>query len=376
MRIVQLLPELNEGGVERGTMELSREFVKLGHESIVISNGGKLVDVIENDGGKHIKFDVASKNILTVPWRIYKLRELLRDLRPDIIHARSRVTAWLAYLANKTLHIPFVTTVHGLNSVNKYSEIMTKGDKVICVSEVVQDYIIKNYNIDKGKTIIIQRGVDANLFNLENVDTNFMSNFKKQFNLDGKFIVTSVGRITWLKDYETFIKSIAIAKKEIPNIVGLIVGGYRIDKKEYFESLIELARQEEIEDSVIFTGSISKIAEVYCLSDILVNASLKMGNVGRTVSESLAMNTPVIATTFEGLNNIIKDGINGYVIKNQDVDDLSSKIIKLYKNMPSNIKDTLPSEFTLKVMTESTISVYKSLLMKSIDNNLLGSDKL
>jgi glycosyltransferase involved in cell wall biosynthesis len=101
-----------------------------------------------------------------------------------------------------------------------------------------------------------------------------------------------------------------------------------------------------------------------------------MGNVGRTVSESLAMNTPVIATTFEGLNNIIKDGINGYVIKNQDVDDLSSKIIKLYKNMPSNIKDTLPSEFTLKVMTESTISVYKSLLMKSIDNNLLGSDKL
>jgi glycosyltransferase involved in cell wall biosynthesis len=376
MRIVQLLPELNEGGVERGTMELSREFVKLGHESIVISNGGKLVDVIENDGGKHIKFDVASKNILTVPWRIYKLRELLRDLRPDIIHARSRVPAWLAYLANKTLHIPFVTTVHGLNSVNKYSEIMTKGDKVICVSEVVQDYIIKNYNIDKGKTIIIQRGVDANLFNLENVDTNFMSNFKKQFNLDGKFIVTSVGRITWLKDYETFIKSIAIAKKEIPNIVGLIVGGYRIDKKEYFESLIELARQEEIEDSVIFTGSISKIAEVYCLSDILVNASLKMGNVGRTVSESLAMNTPVIATTFEGLNNIIKDGINGYVIKNQDVDDLSSKIIKLYKNMPSNIKDTLPSEFTLKVMTESTISVYKSLLMKSIDNNLLGSDKL
>jgi glycosyltransferase involved in cell wall biosynthesis len=274
MRIVQLLPELNEGGVERGTMELSREFVKLGHESIVISNGGKLVDVIENDGGKHIKFDVASKNILTVPWRIYKLRELLRDLRPDIIHARSRVPAWLAYLANKTLHIPFVTTVHGLNSVNKYSEIMTKGDKVICVSEVVQDYIIKNYNIDKGKTIIIQRGVDANLFNLENVDTNFMSNFKKQFNLDGKFIVTSVGRITWLKDYETFIKSIAIAKKEIPNIVGLIVGGYRIDKKEYFESLIELARQEEIEDSVIFTGSISKIAEVYCLSDILVNASL------------------------------------------------------------------------------------------------------
>ena len=58
MKIVQLLPELNEGGVERGTMELSRELVKLGHESIVISAGGKLVEQIQKDGGTHIIFDV------------------------------------------------------------------------------------------------------------------------------------------------------------------------------------------------------------------------------------------------------------------------------------------------------------------------------
>lgn len=362
MKIVQLLPELNEGGVERGTVELNREFVKLGLESIVISNGGKQAEKIDIDGGKHIKFDVASKNIFTAPLRIYKLRKLLKGLNPDVIHARSRVPAWLAYLANKTLHIPFVTTVHGLNSVNKYSEIMTKGDKIICVSEVVQDYIIKNYNVDKGKITVIQRGVDTDIFSPNNADLDFITNFKKQFNLDGKFIVSSVGRITWLKDYETFIKSISIVKKKIPNIVGLIVGGYREDKKEYFETLNELAIRENVEKNIIFTGSINKIAEIYYLSDILVNASLKMGNVGRTVSESLAMDTPVIATTFEGLNNIIKDGINGYVIENKNVDDLSSKIIKLFKNMPFNIQDTLPTDFTLKAMTQSTISVYENLL--------------
>ncbi|MDD5359045.1 MAG: glycosyltransferase family 4 protein [Sulfurovaceae bacterium] len=362
MKIVQLLPELNEGGVERGTVELNREFVKLGHESVVISNGGKQVEAINLDGGKYIKFDIASKNPFTAISRVYGLRKLLKELNPDVIHARSRVPAWLTYLANKTLHIPFVTTVHGLNSVNKYSQIMTKGDKVICVSEVVRDYIIKNYNVDKRKITVIQRGVDTDLFNSSNVDFDFIHKFKKQFNLDGKFIVSSIGRITWLKDYETFIKSIAIAKKDIPNIVGLIVGGYRDDKKEYFESLKELAIKENVENNIIFTGSISKIAEIYYLSDILVNASLKMGNVGRTVSESLAMGTPVIATTFEGLNNIIKDGINGYVIENKNIDDLSSKIIKLFKNMPSNIQDTLPTDFTLKAMTQSTISVYENLL--------------
>ncbi|MBD3808571.1 MAG: glycosyltransferase, partial [Epsilonproteobacteria bacterium] len=115
MKIVQLLPELNEGGVEVETIEFSRELVTLGHESIVISNGGKQIKQIEADGGKHIKFDVASKNLLSVLWRIYKLRALLKELNPDIIHARSRVPAWLSFLANKTLHIPFVTTVHGFN---------------------------------------------------------------------------------------------------------------------------------------------------------------------------------------------------------------------------------------------------------------------
>ena len=93
MRIVQLLPELNEGGVERGVVELSRELVKLGHESIVISNGGKQAEQIDLDGGRHVTLDIYSKNLLTAPSRMLQLRRCLRELNPDIIHARSRVPA-------------------------------------------------------------------------------------------------------------------------------------------------------------------------------------------------------------------------------------------------------------------------------------------
>ena len=141
MIIVQLLPELNEGGVERGTVELSRELIKRGHESIVISAGGKLQEQIDKEGGRHIALDICSKNPLSMFWRMIKLRKLLRTLNPDILHARSRVPAWLTYLANKRLHIPFVTTVHGFNSVSAYSAIMTKGDSVICVSRAMKSYI-------------------------------------------------------------------------------------------------------------------------------------------------------------------------------------------------------------------------------------------
>ena len=64
---------------------------------------------------------------------------------------------------------------------------------------------------------------------------NFM--FKIHFSLEDKWVVSTVGRITQLKDLETFIEAIAILKEEFPNVIGLIVGGIRSDKQKYFESL-------------------------------------------------------------------------------------------------------------------------------------------
>lgn len=364
MKIVQLLPELNEGGVERGVVELNREYVKNGIESIVISNGGKLASEIEKEGGIHIKFDVCSKNLFTSFKRVRSLRKLLKKIKPDIIHARSRVPAWLVYFANKSLKIPFVTTVHGLNSVNKYSEVMTKGDEVICVSEVVKDYIESNYDLNhkKHKITAIQRGVDLNKFNPNNVDESFIESFKNEFDLNDKYVISSVGRVTWLKDYETFIKSIALVKKDIPNVVGLIVGGVRENKKDYAQSLKDLAKEFNVEENIRFTGSQNKISEVYFLSDIIVNASLKMGNVGRTVVEALALNTPVIATTYEGLKNIVEDDINGAIINTKDEKQLAQKILKVKDQKFDSIISTIPYEYTLDSMVESTINVYKRLL--------------
>lgn len=364
MRILQVLPELNEGGVERGTVELNREFVMKGLDSYVMSNGGKLVSQIESEGGKHIKFDVCSKNIFTVPFRIQKLRKLLKEINPDIVHVRSRVPAWLVHFANKSLKIPFVTTVHGLNSINKYSKIMTTGDEVICVSEVVKDYVVTNYNLNSEKFTVIQRGVDLNKFNPKNVDRGFIEEFKNNFDLNDKYIITSVGRVTWLKDYETFIKSIAIVKEKIPNVVGLVVGGIREDKQEYAQTLKDLAKSLHLEDNIVFTGSQKNISEVYYLSDIVVNASLKMGNVGRTVVEALALNTPVIATTYEGLKNIVEDDINGAIIETQNEEQLANKILKVKSQNFTSIIETIPKEYTLETMVNDTISVYNRVFNK------------
>ena len=361
MRIVQVIPELNEGGVERGVVELNREFVKKGIESFVISAGGKLENQINLDGGNHVKFDVCSKNIFTAFRRVKGLKKILKEINPDIIHVRSRVPAWLVYFANKSLNIKVVSTVHGFNSVGFYSSIMQKADAVICVSNSIKEYIQKHYKTSKNKITVIPRGIDLELFNPKNIDEIFIENFKKEFNLKDKFIVSSVGRVTQLKDYETFIKAILLAKKEIPNVVGLIVGGVRSDKEDYLKSLKSLIKELDLENNIIFTGSQNKIEQIYALSDVVISSSKKPESFGRAVAEAICMNKPVIATNHGGVKDIIIENENGFFFEVGDEKELANNILKA-RNLSFDGYNYISSNFSLGNMVNRTIEVYKGIL--------------
>ncbi len=354
MKIVQLLPELNEGGVERGVVEFNRELVKRGIESYVISSGGKLVGDIEVNGGVHIKFDVCSKNIWTTFKRVKKLKKIFDQINPDIIHARSRVPAWLSFYAKGKTH--FVTTVHGFYSVNKYSEIMTRGERVICVSNPIKKYVLENYNTDENKLKVIHRGVDFEKFNENSLDFNFIEEFKKKYNLKEKFIISSVGRVTQLKNYETVIKALSQLSKRY---VLLIVGGVREDKKEYFNYLQSLVERLGLKKRVFFTGSVSKIAEIYRLSDIIVSASKKPESFGRSLVEAMAMDTPVIAANHGGSLDIIP--FKDMLFNPADFNELAYKI-KNFKHKEFDFRSYVKENFSLEMMSEKIIEVYKEIL--------------
>lgn len=361
MRVVQLLPELNEGGVERGVVELNREFVKKGIDSFVISAGGKLEKQINLDGGTFIKFDVCSKNIFTVISRVNGLKKILKEIKPDIIHVRSRVPAWLVYFANKSLKIKVVSTVHGFNSVGFYSSIMQKADAVICVSNSIKEYIQKHYQTNENKIAVIPRGIDLELFNPKNIDETFIENFKKEFNLEDKFVVSSVGRVTQLKDYETFIKAIMLVKKEIPNIVGLIVGGVRIDKEDYLNFLKNLIKELNLEENIIFTGSQNKIEQIYALSNVVISSSKKPESFGRAVAEAICMNKPVIATNHGGVKDIIIENENGFFFEVGDEKELASEILKS-RNLSFDGYNYIASNFSLENMVNKTLKVYSKFI--------------
>ena len=102
MKVVQILPELNSGGVERGTLETGKYLVENGHESLVISNGGQLVKQLESEGSSHITAPIHKKRLCSLK-QVKAIRAYLIDERPDIIHLRSRLPAWLAWLAWRKL---------------------------------------------------------------------------------------------------------------------------------------------------------------------------------------------------------------------------------------------------------------------------------
>jgi glycosyltransferase involved in cell wall biosynthesis len=363
MHIVQLLPELNQGGVERGTVELNRELVKRGHHSTVISTGGRLSSVIQDDGGDHITLNLCSKNPFTFFQRSYLLKQVFKRINPTLLHARSRVPAWLCWQANKSLKLPFITTVHGFNSVNAYSAIMTKGDHVITVSNAIKEYINSNYtHIDRDRCHVIHRGLDKDEFDLNKVDHNWIDQFQKKYSLKSHYIVTSVGRITQLKDYETFIQAIALLQKKIPHIKGLIVGGVNRDKTKYYRKLTSLVASHNLSDRIIFAGSQTNIREIYFLSDLIVSSSKKPESFGRTVVEAMAMDTPAIGTNHGGIAEILPQE---RLFEPQNINQLSQCINQIYKMPSQHYRDQTLDKFSLDTMVNQVLDVYNRVLKES-----------
>ncbi len=166
LTVVQLIPRLHAGGAERSTLEIARALVQAGHRSVVISAGGRMVAQLQAEGSEHITLDLARKSLLTLA-RVRPLHRLLREISPDIVHARSRLPAWLGWLAMKGL-MPrphFVTTVHGLNSPGRYSAILLRGEKVIAVSQTLRNYLMSHYRwLESSRVRVIPRGIDAAAF--------------------------------------------------------------------------------------------------------------------------------------------------------------------------------------------------------------------
>jgi glycosyltransferase involved in cell wall biosynthesis len=358
---VQLLPALSAGGVERGTVEFARELVKLGHRSTVISSGGTMVNQLQQEGSQHITLPIHKKSLSSL-FKVKALRSTLVELKPDVVHVRSRVPAWLTHLALRKWPLAKkparLSTFHGLYSVNAYSAIMAKADHIIAISDCVRDYIFEHYNVPKENVTRIYRGLDAEQFNQRVGNRQQLEQQHPQLN--GKDIILMPGRLTRWKGQEDFISMMKHLIKLAPNCHGLIVGAAEANKQHYQQELEQLCADSGLTQHITFTGHRSDINQLYRISAVTCHMSTKAEPFGRTVPEALASGCPVVAYDRGGASESLINCFPQGLVAPDDTTAFAQRVAKIINQPKTDI--LLPSEFFLNAQTQNTLSVYRRVL--------------
>lgn len=365
LTVLQMLPALDSGGVERGTLEVGKYLVERGHRSLVMSAGGRLVTQLEAEGSEHLAWDVGRKSLLTPLRFVGRLRQLLRERQVDVLHVRSRMPAWVGYLAWKGMepaHRPrFVSTVHGMYSVNAYSGVMTRGEVVIVVSETTRRYVLDNYPAVPVQRIrLIYRGVDRTHYPYGLVpDPAWLAAWQAQYpQALGRRLITLPGRITRLKGHEDFLQLLARLKAEGQPVHGLIVGGAETAKRPYLEELQAQARDLGLADDVTFTGQRADLREIMAISDLVLSLSTQPESFGRTALEALSLGVPVCGYNHGGVGEQLQALLPQGAVPLGDRDALARTVAAFLAEPPAVPQD---HPFTLDNMLESTLKVYSTL---------------
>lgn len=364
LTVVQTLPALDVGGVERGTLELSAALVKKRHRSIVVSGGGQLVKQLTDEGGEHILMPIGEKSLFTFQY-IKKLRQVLREEKVSILHARSRLPAWISYFAWNNMDTKtrahFITTVHGPYTVNFYSKIMTRGERVIAISEFIRNYILDNYpSIDSNRIELIHRGVSPQEFPYGyRPPEEWLAKWNSQYpKISGKYLVTLPARITRWKGQEDFLE---IIKKSVARnlpVHGLVVGGPHKGKESFLQSLIKATESKGLNDHITFLGHRTDLKNIMAVSNIIFSLAREPEAFGRTALEALSIGVPVIAYDHGGAAEVLKEIFPEGRIPPFDIDSATEKLGEFYKHKPT-VKQN--NSFTLEYMTEKTIRLYETL---------------
>ncbi len=367
LTVMQLLPALESGGVERSTIEITQALVRAGHHALVVSAGGRLVADLEAAGGNHFALAIGRKS----PWtlrHVATLRRLIAQHHPDVLHLRSRLPAWIAHFALRGLsgHKPHVvTTVHGLNSVSRYSAILTRGERVICVSDTVRRHVLEHYPAVDPQTLrVIERGIDPAAFPRGyRAGSDWLAALHAQHpELRARPWFVLPGRGTRLKGHAEAIALIARLRAQGNDAALLLQGVVDAGRERYLAELRAQAMRLDVVDAVAFAPPRRDIREVMAESTAVLQLSGKPEAFGRTVAEALSLGVPVLGWDHGGVSELLARGFPQGAVPRGDMDALAARAGEWLARRPR----PAPFEaFSLQAMQAATLAVYAEVCGES-----------
>ncbi len=364
LTVLQILPALEGGGVERGVLEVAEALIAAGHRSLVISGGGRMVAELTREGSEHFHKPLGTKSPLTlrhIPW----LRRFVIDQQVDVVDIHSRMPGWIAWMAWKSLpqrqRPALISTLHGLHSTGFYSSIMCRGEHVIVVSETVLDYVRKYYPfVPDTRLHLIHRGIDGDEYPRGfRPDETWTSAFFQQFPAAANQpLLTLAGRITRLKGHDDFLRLLARLRDRGIAAHGLIVGGVDPRKAAYADEMKALTKALQLEDRVTFTGMRSDLKQIYAISSIVLSLSSTPESFGRTVAEALSIGTPVVGYNHGGVAEILAAQFPVGSVETGNLNALTEKVASLLTATPRPVPG--PNVFAKGEMLRKTLAVYEA----------------
>ena len=370
--VLQVLPSLTTGGVERGTVDIAAALTGAGLRAIVVSAGGPMEHDIERVGGEHITLPVDSKNPLVIRKNIAALAKVIRSRRIGLVHARSRAPAWSDRSAAQRCGVPFMTTFHGTYNFNNpakkaYNAIMAKGERVIAISEFIGRHIVENYDTPEGRVRVIPRGIDIDTFNPDAVSPERMIQLSQSWRLpDDAPVIMLPGRLTRWKGQSVLIE--AARRLGRADVRVLLVGDDQ-GRTGYRDELEAQIARIGAEGIIHLTGPCRDMSAAYMLANVVVSTSTDPEAFGRVAAEAHAMGRPVIASDHGGARETVISGETGWLVPPGDADALA-QALRTALTMTSEDRDTVAQRaiahvrknFTKQKMCAATLDVYAELL--------------
>lgn len=314
--ILQILPALISGGVERGTIDLALHIQNQGDQAIIASAGGKMLVELQRAKITHITLPLNSKNPLRILDNAVALQKIIQEYGVDLIHARSRAPAWAAYRAAKTAGIPLVTSFHGAYGQQNrfkhwYNGVMVRGERVIAVSNFIKQHIIAHYPDAADKITVVPRGIDLVRFDPKRTHAERIIDLARAWRLpDDRPIIMLPGRISRWKGQAELLR--ALTRLEKQKFHCILVGSSH-GHAAYARELTKLAQDLGLAGRVQWVGECRDMPAAYMLADVVVSASQQPEAFGRVVVEAQAMGRPVLATSHGGSAETIIDGKTGFL---------------------------------------------------------------
>ena len=372
--VLQILPALHGGGVERGTCDVAAALVRAGWSAVVASAGGVMIHELERAGAHHATLPLATKNPLVMRRNVQRLAALIEAHDIDIVHARSRAPAWSARAAARRTRRPFVTTFHGAyghgNALKRrYNGVMASGHQVIAVSEFIAAHVREVYGIDEQRLVTIARGVDLDRFDPATVSAERMIRLAEAWRLpDGMPVVMLPGRLTRLKGHGVLLD--ALAELGGPEIRCLLVGSDQ-GRRRYRRQLERQIQAKGLGATVAIIDHCEDMSAAYMLTDVVVQATTVPESFGRVAVEAQAMGRPVIASDHGGARETVLQGQTGWLVPPGDAKALAGALGRALALDTAAREATAATarahvcvRFSVERMCAETLALYQSLLQR------------